>query len=63
MIFFAYAITDECTEPIRPPWSIAPSLFIISLASENYFEIKKKMISNKETGKRDHCYEILKIKN
>ena len=30
---------------------------------ENYFEIKKKMISNKETGKRDHCYEILKIKN
>ena len=29
---------------------------------ENYFEIKKKMITNKETGKRDHCYEILKIK-
>lgn len=29
---------------------------------EQYFEIKKKMITNKSTGKRDHCYEILKIK-
>lgn len=29
---------------------------------ENYFEVKEKKITNKETGKRDHCYEILKIK-
>lgn len=30
---------------------------------EQYFEVKEKKITNKETGKRDHCYEILKIKN
>ena len=29
---------------------------------ENYFEVKEKKITNKETGKRDHCYEILNKK-
>ena len=28
----------------------------------NYFDIKKVLISNKETGKKDHGYEIIKIK-
>ena len=29
---------------------------------ENYFEVKKVQITNKETGKKDHGYLILKIK-
>ena len=29
---------------------------------ENYFEIKKIQITNKETGKKDHGYKILKKK-
>lgn len=29
---------------------------------EKYFELKKVLITNKETGKRDSAYEILKIK-
>ena len=29
---------------------------------ENYFEVKKVQIINKETGKKDHGYELIKIK-
>lgn len=29
---------------------------------EKYFEVKEGLIANKDTGKRDRCYEILKIK-
>ena len=29
---------------------------------ENYFDLKKIQITNKETGKRDSAYKILKIK-
>ena len=30
---------------------------------ENFFEVKKVLVSNKTTGKRDSAYEIIKIKN
>ena len=30
---------------------------------ENYFEVAICKVTNKETGKRDHCYEILKKKD
>ena len=30
---------------------------------ENYFDIKKAQITNKETGKRDHCYKIISKKD
>lgn len=29
---------------------------------ENYFEVKKVQITNKTTGKRDHCYELISKK-